>query len=470
MATTNSDDSTSVPKDFQLSSSLDSGSRISPNYYRCQLCNNYRKVFYCKECVHNGDIYKSSSQCPERYADKQIKLLQLKAARKAVEDNCLDKLERKQKIDVLGSKIRQSRDRIEILRLSLKDRREKQKTYKAKIIEIIGKNEKLTKSLPKYEERVEKLGLYVASRREDNQRLKDKILNEQAQLQNVVKTRIQQLVQYIFPISIVLPKIEIESGEVDMVTALAEATRTTYISNQWVYNDNSGELQYCIVAPTLPGSGNYSSYNIWVAQNKDAVPGSSSTIAVDHNPAYSISAALTYTAQLISIIAFYLDVRLPYRMSYSDFCSSDMPEQQFSRRVARLNANILHLCFTQNTSLNSLHPTRTLHNILQLLDTNITDLGRGPIEADTQMALDLEDQIANDLQTSEDSDSEEGDSFPCEWEAVPHIQCPEVPAGPVNLPLPTQMTSTQQASSVAGGLVTSAANSIVSIWKGWTGR
>lgn len=34
------------------------------------------------------------------------------------------------------------------------------------------------------------------------------------------------------------------------------------------------------------------------------------------------------------------------------------------------------------------------------------------------MANSLEQQLANDLQTSEDSDSEEGDTFSYDWEAV----------------------------------------------------
>lgn len=42
----------------------------------------------------------------------------------------------------------------------------------------------------------------------------------------------------------------------------------------------------------------------------------------------------------------------------------------------------------------------------------------GPVEVDAQTAFDLEQQIASDLQTSEDSDSEESDTVPYEWEAV----------------------------------------------------
>lgn len=43
---------------------------------------------------------------------------------------------------------------------------------------------------------------------------------------------------------------------------------------------------------------------------------------------------------------------------------------------------------------------------------------QGPIEVDIEMANALEEPLANDLQICEDSDSEEGDSFPVEWEAV----------------------------------------------------
>lgn len=53
-----------------------------------------------------------------------------------------------------------------------------------------------------------------------------------------------------------------ESSESDMVSALAEASHTMYIRDRWV-TDNSGEMQYSIVAPCLPGSGNYSDYNDW---------------------------------------------------------------------------------------------------------------------------------------------------------------------------------------------------------------
>ncbi|KYB24580.1 hypothetical protein TcasGA2_TC034205 [Tribolium castaneum] len=81
----------------------------------------------------------------------------------------------------------------------------------------------------------------------------------------LVRLRIDQL-KYVFPIKKVEPKLEVESAESDMVSAIAEASQTMYVRDRWEYADfltDSSELQYSIVEPTLPGSGNYSLYNIW---------------------------------------------------------------------------------------------------------------------------------------------------------------------------------------------------------------
>jgi beclin 1-associated autophagy-related key regulator len=53
-----------------------------------------------------------------------------------------------------------------------------------------------------------------------------------------------------------------------------------------------------------------------------------------------------------------------------------MDEAQFTRRVARLNANVLYLCFSQNIDLSNLKACETIHNILKLMDTSNPHLGR----------------------------------------------------------------------------------------------
>lgn len=60
----------------------------------------------------------------------------------------------------------------------------------------------------------------------------------------------------------------------------------------------------------------------------------------------------------------------------SEFCRNELGEQQFARRVARLNTNIIYLCLSQNVPAKLLRPTHSMPNLLALLDTQIADLGR----------------------------------------------------------------------------------------------
>lgn len=52
-----------------------------------------------------------------------------------------------------------------------------------------------------------------------------------------------------------------------------------------------------------------------VAENKDGVPGGNKVNAM-HNPAWNTVAALTYATQLVNVLAYYLNVRLPYKLAY----------------------------------------------------------------------------------------------------------------------------------------------------------
>lgn len=95
------------------------------------------------------------------------------------------------------------------------------------------------------------------------------------------------------------------------------------------------EIHHRIIEPTLPATGDYSAYSLWgmcisfqycmyniyrykyiclVATNKDSVPGANKENAM-HNPTYNISAALTYATQLVNVLAYYVNVKLPYKLT-----------------------------------------------------------------------------------------------------------------------------------------------------------
>lgn len=125
----------------------------------------------------------------------------------------------------------------------------------------------------------------------------------------------------------------------EKISALAEATRTAYVGGRWVLQASAQhELQHAVVAPTLPANGDYSAYVDWIeTTNQDGgppgTPNQAATAAAmaatptagrdgdgtltSLNDAYRISAALTYATQMVNLLSYYLDVHLPYRLSYA---------------------------------------------------------------------------------------------------------------------------------------------------------
>uniref|UniRef100_T1HD43 Uncharacterized protein n=1 Tax=Rhodnius prolixus TaxID=13249 RepID=T1HD43_RHOPR len=364
----------------------------------------------------------------------------------------------------IESEISLTKERINMIKLLINEKKKLITEKKEEVKNLIKHNSKKAGKLPLYEGRVSKLKGFVKNESVKLKEQEEVLQKAQEELKEVRRTNIQQLVHYIFPITVVKPN-NCSHEDSDTVSALEEACHTAYVQGKWVVTNNiSSELQYCIVAPALPSSGNYMAYNDWVAANKDGVPTATNT--VDFNPAYNISAALTYTTQLVNMLAYYLDVRLPSKLCYSEFCTHELSKEKFTKRVARLNWNVVHLCLSQNVEPSKLKPECTLGNILTLLDLNCSDLGRSAAcNVDAVAARSLEDGLRPALEVASDSEDSEDDSehLSFEWEAVANVGLPEAEAGPL------QNVSSQQVSStsIAGGLLNSTAASIASLWRGW---
>jgi len=469
----NNKDHLTSRKDFQLS-----GLAVSDDPFgkseRCPMCGEHKRKFYCGDCVRGASFCGSNH---ESCADKQLRLMHMQELRDKVARDCGVLLEKRNRADYIKTRIRQHKENIRLCQEALSEKRKKQDENNKRLSNLIEMNDKCRKTLPKYLDHLSNSSCTIEVKIQKIEQ-KGSDLNEKLEkVKKLRRLRIGQLMKFIFPISsIIQPRttssFDTDLAETEIVNEIAEATHTTYIRDRWVYTDSSGELKYCIVGPLLPGSGNYSAYNDSVIQNKNLIHGNtdSSKLSLAENSAFTISAGLTYTAELLDVIAFYLDIRLPYKMAYSDFCSSDMAEDRFARRVARLNANVLHLCFTQNVPLHLIQPAATIHNIIQLIDPTNVNLGRsGPLEVDAGTCRALENQLGDDLALGEDSDSESGEVFSYDsWEAVPDVKCPEVGAGPISVQSTAQTTSTMQAQSTS--IATDIYNGIASIWRGFTNR
>lgn len=93
---------------------------------------------------------------------------------------------------------------------------------------------------------------------------------------------------------------------------------------------------------------------------------------------------------------------------FSDFCKKELNEQSFSRKVSRLNTNILYLCYTQRVKLNTLSPKHTLENISKLLNLDYSNLGCvGPVDInDGFINLINVNQNSSNISTDSSSDDE----------------------------------------------------------------
>lgn len=385
------------------------------------------------------------------------------------------KIENFIRLENLRFSILKSRSKNEILNKLIKEKR----ANILKLQEVKKDNHEKNRAqriiLPKYEDKVNKLGDYVLEAVEKNDNLRKKSFEQMEELKNARRVHIDKLVKHIFPLSqqnmiksssVQSRKASNESLKPETISEIEEAMlMTTYVKSGWKQESlcDLSNKEFIIVAPSLPSNGNYQEYCDWIHSNKDGSVSSGMTAAgsseaghVANNNAYRIAAALTYIAQLVQCLSFYLDVRLPHKVSYNDFCTMGLNEQQFRKKVARLNLNIVYLCYTQNLSLRHLQPARTMENIFQLLDIRNVDLGKtGPVldtstrsfDSIMQSFIDIFDEDRSD--TDDDSDDtilQKG------WENVGNLPPVEI----------TQSAMVQ--TSMAGTIINNVAHSL-SFWK-----
>uniref|UniRef100_A0A182Y1X0 Beclin 1-associated autophagy-related key regulator n=1 Tax=Anopheles stephensi TaxID=30069 RepID=A0A182Y1X0_ANOST len=432
--------------DLLSTSSFQIGGIVGESTQRCPLCGAHRRQFHCKSCIRHGDFLHTATdvycQLPERFGEKQQRLRNLRTANATLESKGMVMLEKLHQAGRLAGEIKQRSDKASIIKKTIELKRIAIEELRLKQRHLGDAIRKLRITLPRYDDKVKTLSEFVAGKMEESEHRKAKLTAVQERLRQLKRDQVQQLVRIIFPITQTIVSRSSLAGSTTSTTSsasgssaggtglsntrstiheISEATRTAYVRGQWVLQDSFGEVQHVIIAPALPGTGNYSAYNDWATgDGGGAVMNAASTAATStmevssspaggssrvgsHNPAHTIAAALTYTAQLVALLGYYLDVRLPYRVSYADFCTTTLSEAQFARKVARLNADIVFLCHTQGCRLNDMNPTHTLENLLRLLKS--PDLGHcGPTDRNSCLSDSMEQLLMQHI--GEDSDSE----------------------------------------------------------------
>ncbi|KAG6455178.1 hypothetical protein O3G_MSEX009072 [Manduca sexta] len=275
-----------APRDFKVSSTESDG-----HYKKCLLCYTVKKNFYCADCIKAGNFVYSSMPYSDRFSEKQAKLLRLKVNRKHVLDRCERLLAPKLKKDSLLTEAKQSRDKLGLLRLAIEQRKMSIEEKRKELNTLVEHNNELSLKLPRYQKRVASLGKHAQMQRIE---LHNKMIEYNEQADNLAalrRARIRQLTSYIFPVY------------------MSYDTSDSIEDMEFIGDDVEEppkKLHLHIVNPSISIDGDCTQLQTWSGAGGTGGAGEAGGAG---------GAALGLAAQLVALLAWTLDVRLPLPIS-----------------------------------------------------------------------------------------------------------------------------------------------------------
>ncbi|XP_059058983.1 beclin 1-associated autophagy-related key regulator [Achroia grisella] len=414
-----------APRDFRVSSTESHG-----HYTKCLLCYTVKRNFYCAECINTGNFVHSSMPHADRFSEKQGKLLRLKVNRKHVLDRCEKLLSNKIHKDTLLTEAKLAKDKLNLLKLAIEQRKNNIEEKRKVLTELKQCNNELSLKLPRYQKRVASLESH-AQQQQIVLHNKVSLYNEQAEsLAALRRSRIRQLNKYIFPVYL---SYDMSDSIEDMEFVGEDAEEV-----------DPKRSQLHIGAPWINTDGDFTAIQSWVSQHKEAPA---------LHAAHRATAALSLAAQLAALLAWTLDARLPQPIVLSEYCNWRVYGGGARWRTRRLRAACGALCtraaIAPSAALEPARALAALHALAVAAAADHAQLGRVETWASEEV-LSAGEAWAGAWAAPDDGD----DCDPPE-----HLHWPE----PAEM---EELSSTPPAP--APSLVTSAAASLASMWRGWT--
>ncbi|KAM9707849.1 beclin 1-associated autophagy-related key regulator isoform 2-T2 [Menidia menidia] len=463
-----------------MAESVDDAEGLYVAVERCPLCSTSRRRLTCARCVRAGDFVYFDGRNTERYSEKRGQLRRLTDEKEKLQQRVIQAMDGRLQADKIKWKIMLCKIKIEQLREAVSWGNEEVKTGKELLLRSQEEAQRLQRRALRHQEKRDKTERHGRRLAELLERRARELHGGLRQLAAIRREHILELTTHIFPMQ------EEKQGTRDpadvvaecdpaltssTVSELAEARRTTYLSGRWIWDDQNGETSISITGPpvALPSNGDCSAYYSWM-EEKSTTQGPE----LDHiNPAHTISAALCYATQLLTIASHILDVNLPKKLCNSEFCGENLSRYRFTRSLSKLNTNVLHLCFSQHVDSDKLHPHHTLRNITFLVAPDNEHLGRtGPFEVSADLEESMEFVEPEEAGAAEESGdeavSDEETDLGTDWETVPSPRFCDIPSQPMELSQSALQVS--QPSAPSGGMISSAAASVTSWFRAYTGQ
>uniref|UniRef100_A0A3B3ZK71 Uncharacterized protein n=1 Tax=Periophthalmus magnuspinnatus TaxID=409849 RepID=A0A3B3ZK71_9GOBI len=438
-----------------LAESVDDAEGLCVAVERCPLCGTSRRRLTCARCVQTGDFVHLNGRGTERYSEKVERLKKLREEKEV--------LLRRQVSDGSTWKVMSSKGRIQQLKEAVALGNEQLKNDVDLLSRSQEEVQRLQRRAGRHQEKRDKIERHNKRLSDLKDKRSKDLTSRLEQLSQARRTHVQELTSHIFS----LQEDKLSSREEDSVgtvSELAEARRTTYLSGRWIWDDQNGDTSISITCPSvhLPSNGDCSAYYS---------PGTAPQLE-PLNPVHTISAALCYTTQLTSILSHILDINLPKKLCHSEFCGENLSRYRFTRALNKLNTNVLHLCFSQLVDSEKLHPHHTLRNLMFLVSPANQHLGRtGPFEVygGLEESMEFLEPEGGPLEESgEDAVTDEETDLGTDWETVPSPRFCDIPSQPMDLSQSALQVS--QPSAHTGGMISSAAASVTSWFRAYTGQ
>ncbi|KAI1287531.1 Beclin 1-associated autophagy-related key regulator [Halotydeus destructor] len=407
----------------------------SRNQTMCYVCSKTNVSFFCCTCIRNEEFTSSKSNqvLKEHFAEKKLRLFKLLEEKQA-DCNKIEMLIQKRinnenlqiTISQLMFSIKKLKEEINEKQESIK--RLNDELHSIKVEQVESRRQPNLKKLQFTKDYIKQWNEKISLKRQQLQIQGSAIRDETNELTH-------QLKQCIFPIeAYVAEEHETSLNRAETMPLLA------YDSASSGSGYEVSDTRYLIVEPWISINDDFSAYRGWVAMNSgDAVTPSTALEHGQKNSGYRTTAALAYLAQIMDVLAGILDIRFPRRLKYSEFYSKSgvngndvfLNDTEFAHKIAKLNANAVYLCLSQNVDYNLIHCRQALRNLLTLLNTPYGDLGRrGHVGVDPDFLICLETNLATDLAlidepiVAEFIESNVEDDIDWEWESIPHSGIP----------------------------------------------
>jgi beclin 1-associated autophagy-related key regulator len=402
---------------------------------QCSTCQCLRSNFFCFNCINRGEFISSRSDqvLKEKFCEKQLKILAMTEKRQNLMSSIASLLQPQVKRDLIQDKVNQMTRRISDLEKTLDKKKDRLCSLKAT--------------------RIDRMNEVIAEAKRLNENNKKKLVTTRGHLRamsnkrNEKRGNISQLEQYIledtwqlsgklrstiFTLDVYDPD-DHEGGnsvaESQPLLGYASLFSSPNQGHSKAKNQQKKskkqipdqEAKVMVVEPWILASPDYSAYTKWVTRFKESA-GSSLESIEKRNDAFRISAALSYLAQMTEVLSGIVDVRLPRRMSFSEFYSKTvknveefLTEKELAYKVAKLNTNIAYLCLSQRMEPTLINCRQPAQNLMTLLNPcgSVADLGRrGSIEYDIDFFNNIDKYLHRDLQLiKEDVDVDDSTDY-----------------------------------------------------------